>query len=151
MSRDCGKDTHPTYRAAQKVIRAMERRDYGQLKMNGKMRRSHRVAYEILVGPIPAGSDIDHTCHNRRCVNPEHLRPTTRKQNMENRSKASFTASGIRGVTWHARAGKWCARVCHNGTVHRLGLFESKEEAGQVAQAKRIELFTHNDEDRKVA
>jgi len=32
MSRDCNKDTHPSYRAAQKLIRTMERRD----KLRGK-------------------------------------------------------------------------------------------------------------------
>lgn len=39
MSRDCGKDTHPTYRAAQKVIRAMERRD----KLRGKTIRRQAI------------------------------------------------------------------------------------------------------------
>jgi len=39
MSRDCGKDTHPTYRAAQKVIRTMERRD----KLRGKTVRKQEI------------------------------------------------------------------------------------------------------------
>ena len=39
MSRDCGKDTHPTYRAAQKVIRTMERRD----KLRGKTIRRQEI------------------------------------------------------------------------------------------------------------
>lgn len=33
----------------------------------------HRVAYEKEYGPIPAGSQIDHLCRNRRCVKPSHL------------------------------------------------------------------------------
>jgi len=39
MSRDCGKDVHPSYRAAQKVIRAMERRD----KLRGKTIRKQAI------------------------------------------------------------------------------------------------------------
>jgi len=39
MSRDCGKDVHPTYRAAQKVIRTMERRD----KLRGKAIRKQAI------------------------------------------------------------------------------------------------------------
>lgn len=35
--------------------------------------RAHRFAYELFVGPIPSGYDIDHVCRNRRCVNPAHL------------------------------------------------------------------------------
>lgn len=37
--------------------------------------RSHRISWTILRGPIPDGVYALHktTCHNRKCVNPEHL------------------------------------------------------------------------------
>ena len=43
--------------------------------------RVHRVSYEALVGPIPAGEDLDHTCRWRNCFNPAHLEPVTRAEN----------------------------------------------------------------------
>ncbi len=46
----------------------------------------HRVAYELLRGPIPRGLEIDHLCRVRRCVNPGHLEPVTHREN------------GLRGV-----------------------------------------------------
>jgi hypothetical protein len=45
-------------------------------------RLAHRLSYEALVGPVPAGLDLDHLCRNRRCVNPLHLEPVTRKENL---------------------------------------------------------------------
>ncbi len=54
---------------------------YGQIQQDGKRIRSHRAAYEALVGPIPAGLDLDHLCRVRCCVNPAHLEPVTEREN----------------------------------------------------------------------
>lgn len=43
---------------------------------------AHRLLYEIHVGMIPEGLEIDHLCRNRRCVNPAHLEPVTREENI---------------------------------------------------------------------
>jgi hypothetical protein len=69
---------------------------YGRVRgsLGGRVEQAHRVAYELEVGPIPDGLDLDHTCHNdtecpggfsclhRRCVNPAHLEPVTRVENV---------------------------------------------------------------------
>lgn len=43
--------------------------------------QAHRVAYELLIAPIPEGLELDHLCRNRPCVNPWHLDPVTRLVN----------------------------------------------------------------------
>jgi hypothetical protein len=43
---------------------------------------AHRVAYELVKGPIPAGMHIDHLCRMPLCVNPAHLEAVTPRENM---------------------------------------------------------------------
>ena len=111
---------------------------------------AHRVAYELVKGPIPKGLHIDHICHNPPCVNPEHLRPVTHKQNHENRKGAdSDSKTGVRGVYKSPVTGRYRAVVVHNRQANRLGEFDTIAEANAVATAKRNELFTHNNADRQ--
>jgi hypothetical protein len=122
---------------------------YGHHSITGKTIPAHRFAYELLVGPIPTGMIIDHTCHNRACVNPRHLRPVTQKQNAEHRAGPKRnTTSGVLGVSWRKELLKWHARVMHNGKSTSCGYFADLAEAESVVVAKRLELFTHNDADR---
>jgi endogenous inhibitor of DNA gyrase (YacG/DUF329 family) len=56
---------------------------YGSVRVGGKALRAHRVAYELLVGKIPDGMLLRHSCDNPKCVNPSHLIPGTKRQNTE--------------------------------------------------------------------
>lgn len=47
----------------------------------------HRVVWELLVGPIPEGADLDHLCRVRACCNPDHLEPVTRAVNVARGSR----------------------------------------------------------------
>jgi hypothetical protein len=59
---------------------------YGRFFVNRRMCLAHRFAYELLVGPIPVGLELDHVrargCTNRHCVRVDHLEPVTRRENL---------------------------------------------------------------------
>jgi hypothetical protein len=61
---------------------AVDSSGYSSMKLKGTVHIAFRWVYTRLVGPIPEGMDLDHSCcHTRRCVNPDHLEPVTRSEN----------------------------------------------------------------------
>lgn len=83
-----------------------EKSGYGKMGVEGKTLPAHRVSYELFTGPIPAGLEIDHVCHDprfcdggnsclhRRCVNPLHLKLTTPAGNC-NLQRANYSRQGL--------------------------------------------------------
>lgn len=67
---------------------------YGSFTVKGIHIPAHRVSYELYVGPIPKGLHMDHLCRNPPCVNPSHLEPVTRRENI------------ARGIAWDWNRGK---------------------------------------------
>jgi len=59
----------------------INRKGYGGFSFNRRWVMAHRFAYELLVGPIPEGLQIDHLCRNHCCVNPAHMEPVTTQEN----------------------------------------------------------------------
>jgi hypothetical protein len=70
--------------------------DYGRVRWGGRVELAHRVAYELMNGPIPPGHEVHHRCRATRCVNGRHLVALTpaehhavepRRQGAHNRGK----------------------------------------------------------------
>ena len=56
---------------------------YGQFRVDGRTVLAHRFAYELLVGPIPEGYELDHLCRVHLCVNSLlHMEPVTHQVNV---------------------------------------------------------------------
>jgi hypothetical protein len=67
---------------------------YKKTRHNGKIWRSHRLAWTLVNGPIPEGMHICHSCDNRACSNVEHLFLGTHRDNMADMMKKGRQVKG---------------------------------------------------------
>lgn len=76
---------------------ATDGRGYGVIgTVAKKVDKAYRVAYRLLVGPIPEGLELDHLCRVTLCVRPTHLEPVTHAENMR---RAAEGGRLLRGAT----------------------------------------------------
>lgn len=59
-----------------------QKNGYGRFTIRRRPVYAHRFAYELLVGPIPQGLELDHLCRVTTCINPSHLEPVTHRKNV---------------------------------------------------------------------
>lgn len=71
----------PTDTGCWEWIAARNANGYGIVGFRGTSGLAHRVVYELLAGPIPAGLVLDHTCTFKPCVHPAHLEAVPQVEN----------------------------------------------------------------------
>lgn len=103
---------------------AISSKGYGTLGFQTRDLYAHRASYELFVGPIPDGLEMDHLCRNRRCINPEHLEAVTHLENMHRnpfvsaRMKQTHCKHGHEFTPENTRRkknGTRCCRACDQG------------------------------------
>lgn len=73
---------------------------YGRLSEgHSKKLSAHRVAYELIKGPIPDGMVLDHLCRVPCCVNPDHLEPVTHAENCRRGNAGPVAAARQMAIT----------------------------------------------------
>lgn len=68
----------------------------------------------------------------------------TRQEQMENRRQYKNNTSGVAGVCWDKKVGRWMARVCRKGKDNFLGYHENIEDAAQAVADFKAEYDQGN-------
>jgi hypothetical protein len=87
---------------------------YGQFTPDGRgsQKLAHRIAYELLVGPIVPRMTLDHLCRCRRCVNPAHLEVVSLDEN----KRRGFSPAAVNARKTHCKHGHLLAE---GNLIHR--------------------------------
>ena len=126
---------------------ALSKEGYGYFSIGPRVARiylrAHRVSYEMFVGPIPHGLELDHLCRNPGCVRPDHLEAVTHRENV----LRGASPSALHAIKTHCSKGhpydeentyrypngKRQCRTCHRDRNRRL-YYRGRESAGLSEQ-----------------
>lgn len=97
---------------------------YGQVSIYRRSAVAHRVSYELFVGRIPFGLTLDHLCRTRCCINPKHLDPVSRGENVRRGDAGLARGLQLRSKTICPRGHEYSGanlriRTRVNGEVYR--------------------------------
>ncbi len=108
---------------------------YGQARWDGTTRLAHRYVYTMLVGAIPDGMVLRHSCDNPPCCNPDHLLVGTNLDNRRDsvergrtRNAHSYKTHCVRGhefdeentrITHYKGTTRRECRACDRATTQR--------------------------------
>lgn len=112
---------------------------YTQIRIDGRIYMSHRIAWLYETGGAPNG-DIDHINGEKSDNRIDNLRDVTRAVNQQNRktAQANNNSTGLLGAYKTGTPGRYFARIRVDGKIHHIGVYGSAEEAHQAyLQAKR--------------
>jgi hypothetical protein len=119
------------------------KKGYQHLNVLGRKYAAHRLAWLHVYGEWPTGA-LDHINRDKTDNRISNLRIATPAENQRNIGVRKSNTSGVVGVYWFARTGKWMAAVFLGGKNIHLGYFENKDDA-IAARQKAAELVYGGD------
>jgi hypothetical protein len=85
---------------------SLDGRGYGQININKKMHRAHRLSWQIANGrELTKNELVCHSCDNPTCVNPKHLWIGTQKDNMSDCARKNRVYRPKPYLTTHCKRG----------------------------------------------
>lgn len=115
---------------------------YIKIRYKGSNYFAHRLAWLYVYGKSP-DNVIDHIDGNGTNNKINNLRSVTIFENCKNLKKYSNNSSGVTGVSWHKKSGKWSAQIRIKGRDIYLGLFDSIPEAAMARKNADLHYQFH--------
>jgi hypothetical protein len=121
---------------------ALNRMGYGTLSTHPGRMTAHRVAWELVVGPIPSGLFVCHHCDNRKCVRPDHLFVGTAADNMADMVAKDRQAKGDKqGLRLHPESRAFGDK---NGSRRHPECLKRGDENGSRKYPERLKRGDEN-------
>ena len=98
---------------------------YGAVRINGKTKLVHRVAYEEIYGPIPEGMNVCHSCDNTLCWRPDHLFLGSSKENTHDAVKKGRMAHKLSEQEVRAIRVAVASGEAQHSVARRFGITQS--------------------------
>lgn len=109
----------------------------------------HRLAFLYMVGRMP--NEIDHIDGDRQNNKWSNLREVTSAVNRRNMGIPVNNRSGVRGVYFYPRYGKWEVTIGRDGEHFYLGRYDSFDEAVAVRHAAEKDLDFHQNHGKRAS
>jgi hypothetical protein len=113
---------------------------YLQVSIDRRLYRVHLVIWKMVTGEEPPDF-LDHENTIKNDNRWENLREATKSQNVANQGPLATNKSGVKGVYWCKRTGRWTSQFWCNGKNYFVGNFDDLEEAKAAYQKKYREVY----------
>ncbi len=121
---------------------------YIRVQVHNRPYRCHRIAWAFTYGDWPEWH-IDHINGIRNDNRIENLREVTIGENSLNKKVYRHSSTGISGVNWDEKLGKWRAHITLKNQRHYLGLFTDVNAAADARKAAEKRLGFHDNHGRQ--
>lgn len=105
---------------------------YRIIRIKGKAYKAHRLIWIYFNGEIPEGFFIDHKDQFKVNNKIDNLRLVTMSENMRNRPLFKNNSTGVEGICYVEKTGRYRARAMIDNKRYSLGSFLTLSEAESV-------------------